>query len=828
MHFRRRLRPLPFVLFGFVLLAACRPSPPAVAIPGGGPAALGQVVNQVQLRASPSAAFQPAAAGAPLASGSQLQTLDASQARVDLQAGGLFRLADNTDLLLASLPNAGDELTYRLRLTAGKVWFGLAGGELIISTPMGVVTILANRASLEFVPGRAGDPADDVLIANCLDGACTVQTEAVREDLGRLEQVVIRGGSQVTRFALDDNALADFLAQNPESASLPVPTAGTPSGSAIAAARSATAAPTATTAPSATPTAPPTTTPPPPTAPPPSTATVEPGGVLGQHVVQDGETIYCIGRGYGVLPQAIIDANGLTPPFAIEAGQVLAIPAVLWAATDGPRCAPQFPPLSGGAPPPTGAAGPIATAAPATAEAATVEAIGTSLAATEAATAGPDISATATWRQPVNLSQSSAASLPALAAVSLGNVYAMWWDHFAGSLFSVYRPDTGWSSPAAVPAVAGAMPVPGASPTPATNLPVAPGGLRLLAASDRPLYALWLNTDGYLAYSQNPQPATGGAWTSAITLTNGLLAWDAALGPDGALNLAYIQSGATAAGVYYQRLAPGASRFDPPVALFPSLYFRTLAAAEAHVSVAAGEAGQLYIGWDDPQLFYSLHVHSGDGGQSWDAPVAVADPNSPSADLPRRVRLLPLAGGGWLRLWESSSGCALYQQPLNPDGATWGPPARIFESLSGCLGRLQTTAFPNGQLALFGSLRAAGAPSVVALWDGQRWSEPWLPHIGFVNPATSRPVGLDCLQSAVAGDLLVAMGCDTRGDVWAAISTVGIAQLLPPGATDWSPLQAVSAPDMEAGMPALAAGDDGQLHAVWAQSQPDAPGSEPI
>ncbi len=815
MRFRRRFRHSPLFLALFVLLAACRPAPAGGVTPiaGSVPAVLGQVVNQVQWRASAAAAFQPAVAGAPLSSGSQLKTLDASQARVDLQAGGMLRLAPNTELTLANLPAVAGDPALRVRLTGGKFWSGLPGGGLIASTPMGVVTIHAIRASLEFVPGRPGDPADDVLIVSCLDGDCTVQTEALRENLGSLEQLVVTGGSQVARFTLSNSALEEFLAQNPESASLPVPTPGT----AIAAVTSSPA--TATQPVLSTPTLLPvaTTAAPPPTSPP-SLPTVAPGGFLGQHVVQDGETIYCIGRGYGVLPEAIIESNGLTPPFAIKPGEVLAIPAVPWVPSDGPRCAPQFAPLSGGGPAPT-AAGP-ATAVPPTELGGPTPVPG--------ATAGPTFAAPSTWAQPVNLSQSSAASQPALAAASVGNFYAVWWDKFAGSLYAVYRPDSGWSGPIGAPIIAGVMPQIGAVPTPVTNLPAAPHDLRLFAASDRPLYALWLTTDGYLTYSQNPQPASGGTWTSAITLTTGLLAWDAALGPDGSLHLAYLQSGQTSAGVYYQRFPPGAARWEAPIALFPSLYFRTVPPGEAHVSVAAGEAGHVYVGWDDPQLFYSVHSHSVDGGLSWEAPVPVADPNSPGGDLPRRVRLLPVPGGSWLRLWDSSVGCALYQQPLNADAVTWGAPVRVFQRLSGCLGRLQTYPLPNGQLALWANLRAPGASSVVALWDGKRWSEPWLPHIGFVNPATKRPAGLECLQGAIAGEQLVALGCDSRGDVWATVSQVGITQLLPPGASDWSPLQTVSDPEAEAGVPAMASGADGQLHAAWAQSRPNAPGDQPV
>ncbi len=65
--------------------------------------------------------------------------------------------------------------------------------------------------------------------------------------------------------------------------------------------------------------------------------------ILGQHVVQRGETLYCIGRGYGVLPGAIAQANALTGSSILSIGQVLNIPAAQWVNIPaGPVCAPQF------------------------------------------------------------------------------------------------------------------------------------------------------------------------------------------------------------------------------------------------------------------------------------------------------------------------------------------------------------------------------------------------------------------------------------------------------------------------------------------------------
>jgi len=74
-----------------------------------------------------------------------------------------------------------------------------------------------------------------------------------------------------------------------------------------------------------------------------SVAQLPPAPIIGIHVVQPGDTIFCIGRAYGVLPAAIAQANGLAASFSVASGRVLNIPAVQW--TDipaGPVCAPQF------------------------------------------------------------------------------------------------------------------------------------------------------------------------------------------------------------------------------------------------------------------------------------------------------------------------------------------------------------------------------------------------------------------------------------------------------------------------------------------------------
>jgi LysM repeat protein len=91
---------------------------------------------------------------------------------------------------------------------------------------------------------------------------------------------------------------------------------------------------------------------------------------LGVHIVLQGETLFCLGRAYGVSPWAIAQRNGLASPNFLSAGQVLNIPAETWDnVPPGLACPRQFEPPgtpgSGATPQPTAAPQSSATPAPA-------------------------------------------------------------------------------------------------------------------------------------------------------------------------------------------------------------------------------------------------------------------------------------------------------------------------------------------------------------------------------------------------------------------------------------------------------------------------------
>lgn len=84
-------------------------------------------------------------------------------------------------------------------------------------------------------------------------------------------------------------------------------------------------------------------------APAPTFQSPTPGEILGHHVVQPGETLYCIARAYGVDPAAIASTNGIVNPNLIYPGMELAIPNVPKTLPAGRVCPRQF---NGTEPPP--------------------------------------------------------------------------------------------------------------------------------------------------------------------------------------------------------------------------------------------------------------------------------------------------------------------------------------------------------------------------------------------------------------------------------------------------------------------------------------------
>ncbi len=297
-------------------------------------ASLSEIINIVRGRLSANDPLAQVQLGFILGPGGEIQTGDASSARLDFTDGTVMRVAQNTLFTMQSVNTSDEGLLTRLQLQAGQIWVSLTGGTLEVETPIGVAAVRGSFATFIYTEGDPADPNDDLLVIDCLEGECSAENDTVNERAGNLERIVITRNGQV-HFVLTDQDVTDFIARNPEVATALVATL--------------TAAPPPTETPQPTPTAtqppPPTDTPTEPAAPslaPSATATQTPTAtprpvviipppvtfvILGQHTVRPLETLFCIGRAYGVDPFAIAQANG--NPNVVP-GLVLKIPAVRW------------------------------------------------------------------------------------------------------------------------------------------------------------------------------------------------------------------------------------------------------------------------------------------------------------------------------------------------------------------------------------------------------------------------------------------------------------------------------------------------------------------
>lgn len=379
-------------------LAGCRGA--GISLPGmsGEPAAsptperralLRQATGQVEARMDAEQSWGGAVIGLALDQGSQLRTVgEDSSAFIQLTEGSKIRVGPDSTLSFNFLNPFMDSKLTAMALDEGQTYIMLSDGQIDVETPAG------RASALKAYMGVAYDTATQTVTVTCLQGTCSfnqtfipqgfkfVQTQFedarptameaadygawVRdvpeaEALGPLGEASGDTPTEVAAVTEPPTEVAPTepptVASATEVAATEVPPTDVPPTEipptvAVATATpvpaTATVAPTVTKAP-ATPTLAATiartATQPSnvtrPTSRPLPTNTAYPS--IGTHVVLPGETLYCIGRAYGVLPSAIAAANNVTVAERLLSGTVLSIPAARWVSIQsGPVCATQF------------------------------------------------------------------------------------------------------------------------------------------------------------------------------------------------------------------------------------------------------------------------------------------------------------------------------------------------------------------------------------------------------------------------------------------------------------------------------------------------------
>jgi BNR repeat-like domain len=421
------------------------------------------------------------------------------------------------------------------------------------------------------------------------------------------------------------------------------------------------------------------------------------------------------------------------------------------------------------------------------------------------------------WRDPVNLSSSGSASQPAIATESNGQIHVMWWDKFDGIKYRFQTADGTWSEPVTVSGIFGQR-VRG----PGGKIDITPPTeLTLYTNNNKQVFAFWRATNGDLMMSRTGTAKP--AWSGGVRLLTNPLVWQLYVASDNSLNLAYIRGSSltnSEPGVYFRRSKDGSS-WTEPVLVASSLYFRTLSQSNASLSIAADGTGKVLVGWDDPQSEQSYYAQSDDRGTKFEVPQIIESGGIAEIAIPKHVRFISTAGQGFLRLWEASDSCVLYQQALSAEG-TWTLPVRALEKVNGCLHSVKTYPANDGRVfATIGSNTTS--QNTLSAWDGTRWADPLTPQGNFIEETSNNLVTLGCLTLSLTPEAVELLGCDQKGDIWVLTSQLPPESFLPAAQTAWSQPVILSKGAGDAGLPDISVDPQNRFHAVW--SQLPAPGN---
>ncbi len=426
------------------------------------------------------------------------------------------------------------------------------------------------------------------------------------------------------------------------------------------------------------------------------------------------------------------------------------------------------------------------------------------------------------WSNLTNISKSGAASRPVMAAAPDGTLHVMWWDALEGEQYAHTKSisDTTWTQPAAISAIIGSRKV---DPETGRTLLTPPRALSLVAAANGAVHAVWIDDKDQLLYAVSGGTGWGAEGTQIAEAARDFnITTDAG----GALHLAYVRpqnSSDAPAGIYY-RVNTGKG-WSTPKLVYGSQYFRSAKTGTIYPSVTGDSAGHAIVTWSDPQTGQSTYAQTADGGTTWSAPQAITEMSAGRA-LQARVSSAP--NGTWLMIWRdgASGGCGFLQRLSTDAGQTWGAAQKVLADITRCGESWNFMYGGDGRLWVVGNPAApadsaAASVATIAAWDGAAWSKPVDLALSYYESETSRTITLNCVGAAVAGSTAGAVGCDSRGDIWAARSTVDLQHLVNAVKPVWDPVEVITsrasaaAPD---DLPAVVTDRQGDVFAIWNQA----------
>ena len=348
------------------------------------------------------------------------------------------------------------------------------------------------------------------------------------------------------------------------------------------------------------------------------------------------------------------------------------------------------------------------------------------------------------WSAPEVLSNEKGQSvndLPALAADAQGKMYALWSqsaseDQPGAALYAAVWDNNRWSRAAQVlrsPGASSEM-LAGDRPAGKSEQPA------LVANSQNKLHAVWSGgTSGEIfyswAYARDATSAQGWSEPAALPAVTSVGSWpDMLADPRGSvLHVIYAVPYNEERGIYYMRSIDGGSTWLTPTVAFDAVAAKWDSVNKPRLALDA-KANVLHAVWLRASLPGAagaqavVYARSTDGGQTWGAPVQVAQG---AVDWPR----VAVSGVGqvylvWNQTRARSEGVTSKQtaevwEQFSPDsGQRWSEAARVrgFEEVSGPVSLVSNGA---GELALVGVGSGASGESVLlySRWDGRAWGE---------------------------------------------------------------------------------------------------------
>lgn len=364
----------------------------------------------------------------------------------------------------------------------------------------------------------------------------------------------------------------------------------------------------------------------------------------------------------------------------------------------------------------------------------------------------------------INLSQSSGAFAPQLVADAEGDLHAVWRDTQFGFMYS--RSQEGvWDAPLAA------------------NLPFIEEVRRvdtfelldttyftplLLADEFGNMHGFWLDDDRTLLHSQIgidnvPRWRQIG---SVTTIAHKVLDFDAAIGTNGTLLLAYVSTAQVADGLYTTTRLRNNIRWSAAVLQYESDYYRATLPEEVDVMLSHEVSNNhTVVVWDDPLLERLYYLDSADNGITWQELQTVDSRQSnDSLASPRPAELIVAQVGDEIHLvWQAghaSLNCTLFHQWSGDNGVSWGR-STIETGFTTC---------PDDKHLL---MSAAGTPWLFIVWEDKMYQLVWdddqwstiqsFPELDqFIDPERVRAVQFRCRQPLIVADVLMTIGCDQQ------------------------------------------------------------------